>query len=291
MTFFKWVRTYPMTAIMIVVCLVGCPYFAVNGIFEKWQAYNSQVICVDGMGAFTSERKLPAFISADVQRTLTEHQEEVAEKLASFHKVKTSYLEDAVFIGDSRTDTLRLYSGWDMATYYCKTGTNIWAILGDEVVEDKESGRTLTVEQGLEKFKFGKVYIMLGVNELGTGSAETYYQQFKSVVERIRELQPEAVIFVQSIMHVTAAKDAEGTAINNKNINERNHWLEKLADGKSIFYLDENEVLDDENGCLKSDSTFDGVHLKADKVGPWKKFILGHGIELIKPIGSSTGQE
>ena len=32
--------------------------------------------------------------------------------------------------------------------------------------------------------------------------------------------------------------------------------LKKLADNKTIFYLDYNEVLDDENGALKADSTY-----------------------------------
>ena len=134
-----------------------------------------------------------------------------------------------------------------------------------DVVPDDEN---ITIDEELQKHQFGKVYIMLGVNELGTGTAETYYQQFKKVVERIRELQPDALIFVESIIHVSALKDAEGTVINNKEINARNKWLKKLADNKTIFYLDYNEVLDDENGALKADSTFDGVHLQADQLEP-----------------------
>ena len=159
-------------------------------------------------------------------------------------------------------------------TYYVKTGTNIWGIM--DVVPDDEDR---TIDEELQNKQFGKVYIMLGVNELGTGTAETYYQQFKKVVARIRELQPNALIFVESIIHVSAEKDAEGTVINNTEINARNKWLKKLADNKTIFYLDYNEVLDDENGALKADSTFDGVHLQADKIEPWKQFILSHGVK------------
>ena len=145
-----------------------------------------------------------------------------------------------------------------------------------DVVPDDEN---ITIDEELQKHQFGKVYIMLGVNELGTGTAETYYQQFKKVVERIRELQPDALIFVESIIHVSALKDAEGTVINNKEINARNKWLKKLADNKTIFYLDYNEVLEDENGALKADSTFDGVHLQADQLEPWKEYILSHGVQ------------
>ena len=191
-----------------------------------------------------------------------------------FATVDESYFDDALFIGDSRTDTLKMYAGWENTTYYVKTGTNIWDIM--DVVPDDEDR---TIDEELQNKQFGKVYIMLGVNELGTGTAETYYQQFKKVVARIRELQPNALIFVESIIHVSAEKDAEGTVINNTEINARNKWLKKLADNKTIFYLDYNEVLDDENGALKADSTFDGVHLQADKIEPWKQFILSHGVK------------
>lgn len=62
-------------------------------------------------------------------------------------------------------------------SYYVKTGTNIWDIM--DVVPDDEDR---TIDEELQNKQFGKVYIMLGVNELGTGTAETYYQQFKKVV-------------------------------------------------------------------------------------------------------------
>ena len=157
-----------------------------------------------------------------------------------FSKVDLSYLDDAVFIGDSRTETLRLYAGWDNVTYYSKTGTNIWAIMEEDLAKDPDSGEKITVEEALKKQRFGKIYIMLGINELGTGTPESFYQQFKSVVKQIRELQPDAILFVQSIIHVSKVQDGEGTVINNENVNARNKLLQKLADNKMIYYLDGN---------------------------------------------------
>ena len=59
---------------------------------------------------------------------------------------------------------------------------------------------------------------MLGINELGTGTTETFMEEYRAVVERIRQLQPEAVIFVEGIMKVTGNKDSEDPIFNNKNI-------------------------------------------------------------------------
>ena len=100
------------------------------------------------------------------------------------------------------------------------------------------------------------------------------------MVKQIRELQPDAILFVQSIIHVSKVQDGEGTVINNENVNARNKLLQKLADNKMIYYLDGNEVLDDKNGCLNGDYTFDGIHLTADHVDIWTDYILAHGVVL-----------
>ena len=240
-----WARKYPMTMLLIICCLIGGPYFGGQRAIEAYKNYTGKATAADVLGTWTQKAaEHPTLLKADAQGT---KEQQAAKKGGPFTDVDQSYLDDAVFIGDSRTDTLKMYAGWENTTYYVKTGTNIWDIMD--------------------------------VNELGTGTAETYYQQFKKVVARIRELQPNALIFVESIIHVSAEKDAEGTVINNTEINARNKWLKKLADNKTIFYLDYNEVLDDENGALKADSTFDGVHLQADKIEPWKQFILSHGVK------------
>ncbi len=279
-----FVLAYPLTVLMMICCLVGGPYFGGKIIYEKLDAYQHQVLCSNVLETLSGVRPYTQPVLAlKAQRTRQQQVAEEKEKKRRenpYTKVKQSYLDDAVFIGDSRTDTLNLYAGWDNATFFCKTGTNIWAIMDDMVAQDKKTGEAISIDEGLQQQKFGKVYIMLGVNELGTGTAETYYQQFKKVVERIRKLQPDAVIFVESIIHVADFADDEGGYVNNKAIDERNAWLKKLEDkNKKIFYIDANTVLDDENGALRSDWTFDGIHLKAENIGPWKKYILAHGVE------------
>ena len=278
----KWVKTYPLTALMILSCLVGGPYFGGKIIYEQYEAYVARILCEDVLAEYTVQKqKTAALFEINDRNTEEDGMTGLAEgeqKKGLFATVDQSYLDDAVFIGDSRTDTLNLYAGWDNAVSYVKTGTNIWSIMDDEAAPDPETGDMISIDAALQKQTFGKVYIMLGINELGTGTAETFYQQFKKVVERIKELQPEAIIFVEAIIHVSAAKDEEGTAINNKEIDVRNTWLKKLADNQTVFYLDANEVLDDENGALKEEYTFDGVHLKADQLDVWKQFFMEHGI-------------
>ena len=54
-----------------------------------------------------------------------------------------------------------------------------------------------------------------------------------------------------------------------------------------IYYIDENEALDDENHALTASYTYDGIHLQAKYVQPWKDFILAHGV--VKPSAAGGG--
>ena len=76
------------------------------------------------------------------------------------------YFADALFIGDSRTDGLRLYSGIKGADFYCYKGLTVFE-MDDRAVVELDGGK-YTVEQALEKGpQYAKIYISLGINELG----------------------------------------------------------------------------------------------------------------------------
>lgn len=78
---------------------------------------------------------------------------------------------------------------------------------------------------------------MIGINEMGTGTPESFFEAYARAVYKIRELQPDAIIFVQGIMRVAGQKNASDPVFNNTNINIRNVEIETLANGKDIFIL------------------------------------------------------
>ncbi len=201
-----------------------------------------------------------------------------ADKTYEFTQVDEDYFTDALFIGDSRTVGLSEYCKPldEKATFYAKVSLTIYGALGKPFV--KTDSGTITVEEALKKQQFGKIYIMLGLNEMGTGTPETFAEEYSLVVDRIRELQPDALIFIQGIMHVSEKKSRQDKYFTNPKINERNEALSQLADNKTIFYMDMNEAVDDENGNLLAELSFDDVHLKASSYQRWYEFLLNHGI-------------
>ncbi len=194
-----------------------------------------------------------------------------------FETVDKSYFDDAVFIGDSRMVGLHDYSGLDNATYYAEVGMTIFSLF-DKPVAKLADGSMGTIEQALQQKQFGKVYLMVGINELGTGTQERFLQAYQSAVERIQSLQPDAVIFVQGIMYVTEERSKGDAYINNPNIQVRNKNISTLADNRNIFYIDVNEIYSDGKGNLSKEYTFDNAHLKGACYGPWVQFLMEHGI-------------
>lgn len=192
--------------------------------------------------------------------------------------VEEEYFDDALFIGDSRTQGLYEYGGFsENVTFYCKTSLTVYDLFKKNKAFIKEGDRKLTLEQALTEHSFGKIYLMIGINEMGTGTAESFFEEYARAVFRIRQLQPDAVIFLQAIMRVGAQKNASDPVFNNMNIAIRNVEIETLADDQSIFYLDINEVFCDENGNLFDGWSNDQIHLKAKYYAVWKEYLLNHG--------------
>ncbi|NLL80464.1 MAG: acylhydrolase [Clostridiales bacterium] len=196
-----------------------------------------------------------------------------------FVPVDEEYFDDALFIGDSRTVGLYEYAGLEeRAAFYCKTSLTIWDVLDKPIVKVEGQKKPVTIEEALSQKQFGKIYLMVGINELGRGDVDQFMEQYRKVVERIRQLQPDAIVFVEGIMRVAGEKDASDAIFNNTNINVRNEQIALLADNRDIFYIDVNEAVCDEEGNLRAEYTFDQIHLKAAYYEIWKEFLLQHGI-------------
>ena len=191
--------------------------------------------------------------------------------------VGEKYFDDAVFLGDSRTMGISDYSGVN-ADFFCENGMTIYKLLDEKGVTYQKTGEKVNLNQVMQQKQYGKIYIMLGMNELGYRDTNYFVEKYRDVLEQIREWQPQAVIFLMANLHVSEEKNNIQTEFNNININAKNVAEATLADGINVFYLDSNPVFTDENGFLKEDITFDGVHLYANYYMEWMDFIKEHGI-------------
>lgn len=194
-----------------------------------------------------------------------------------YHTVEDDYFADAAFIGDSRTVGMFEYGGLEeISTFYASKGLTIYKLFDAPIVSVEGKKQKITIEEALSNRQFSKIYLMVGINEMGTGTVDTFLAKYKEVVEHLQELQPDAVIYVQGIIKVTTERSGEGDYITNEGIEARNQGLELLADNEKVFYLDVNPLICDETGGMVDSYTYDGVHLKAQYIPIWKDFLKCH---------------
>lgn len=205
-------------------------------------------------------------------------QNEEPEVPLSFCEVSDDYFDDAVFIGDSRVVSLYEYSDWKDATYYCSSGMTLGGVFKDPSGRWKDGNWKVNIADALQQEQYKKVYIMLGINDMGVGDLDYFMNHYTDMVNQIHEWQPDAIIYIMSIMNVSAERNAQGDYINNEAIRVRNERLKELDNGRDTFYLDINSVVCDENGCLNAEYTFDGVHLYAQYVPLWTDYLKTHAI-------------
>lgn len=196
----------------------------------------------------------------------------------TYEKVDKNYFDDAVFIGDSRTVGMQDYSGLDNAQFFAKTGLNVYEVLEDKFIEDPETGKDVSVAHMLKTKRYGKIYFMVGINELGTGNTGTFQKAYERVLRKFRKWQPDAVIYIQGIIPVSKEKASEDAIFNNVNINDKNVAIAQLANGTDTFYLDVSSKLTDKGGYLKADYTFDDVHMYAQYYELWTNYLMKHAV-------------
>ena len=187
-------------------------------------------------------------------------------------------MADALFIGDSRTVGLMEYAGIDGADYFCTVGMSVYNIHKKPVSVPNVGKVTLT--ELLNSKKYGKIYIMLGINEVGYKFSSTV-EKYSELIEFVKGKQSDAVIFIQANLHVTKSRSDSDKVVNNTAINGLNAELAKLADGKSKFYLDANILFDDKTGALSSEKSEDNTHLYAKYYKEWGEWIIKQTASLI----------
>ncbi len=192
--------------------------------------------------------------------------------------VDDSYFSDAVFIGDSRMEGFRNSSGITTGTFFTSVGMSLTSMTNQAIISTSQG--SVTVPAALSGGTYGKIYVMFGANDLGTYDWEEFEDGFISVMERFRELQPEAVIYVCSCIYVEESKVTTGSYVNNENVDTLNAILLEVCEEDGYQYLNLNEIFSDGSGSLISDASSDGIHLNQEYCESMLNYMKTHYISI-----------
>ncbi len=182
--------------------------------------------------------------------------------------VEDSFFSDAVFIGDSLCDGFGAFSGLTQGTFMGVTSLNVYTVWN--------GGR----EQVFQTQKFGKIYIMLGINEIGYGT-EKVAAKYKEMVQKFQSLQPQADIYVQSLLPVCESKTSASDRrnhVSNYYVRELNTALQTVCEECQVYFVNLHEAFADASGGLPAGKCWDAVHLNVPGYKEWLAYLRTHTV-------------
>lgn len=201
-------------------------------------------------------------------------QDAEAQRSAPAPSSQPENFDGALFIGDSRTEGLENYNGLKGAQYYAVKGLMVNTVYTKPAVES--DGERVTVMQALQRNRFSRVYVMLGVNELGWDNTDIFIKDYTKMIKDIKQYQPQAKIFLQSILPVSKKKSASDKIYNNDKIASYNAEIEKIADNENVYYLKVNTAVSNGSGYLPEEASSDGIHLNQKYCKIWCDYLRTH---------------
>lgn len=221
-------------------------------------------------------------VAVDATVTQTESQPPTEEPIV--HPVDAAWFDDAVFVGDSVTLRLSYYADENEgaignAQFVCAGSlgyTNAqWAEDDPTAVHPVYRGKVTLAENCTVATGADKVFIMLGMNDIGLYGVDETLKSADSLVNKILAHTPEAKIYLQSTTPILKGKEIG--ELNNKNIRAFDKKLEQYAQEHGYKYLDLYNQLCDEGGYLKneycSDAEAMGIHFSPAACEIWIEYL------------------
>jgi len=167
-----------------------------------------------------------------------------------------------VFLGNSITEGFEL-EVWFPGQDYLNRG--IAADHLDGLLERLDNSAT-----GLEP---AKLFIMIGINDIGAGRDNTYLKSmFTVLVDTLKQALPGTEIYIHSILPTTARwKNCPP-----RQIRKVNRFLAKLAHKRDLVFVDLHPLFLDGRNYLAQQYTRDGLHLNQEGYAVWVKEIEGY---------------
>ncbi len=173
--------------------------------------------------------------------------------------VDPTEFDNSLFIGDSRTVGISAFGGLGTADVFATKGMSIYRVFTETLEVRSSEGEEVLLEDLLLENTYDRVYIMLGINEIGT-NIDVWSGKYLELVNKVRETQPDAIVYVCANLHITHSRSEKDETYNNTRLNAMNNYAASLADGETIIYVDVNTIFDDSNSALGAAYCTDDFH-------------------------------
>lgn len=198
------------------------------------------------------------------------------------------YFDNVAFVGDSVSLKLSYYAAatgslgkaqfFTAGSLGCANA--LWEV-SEESVHPSYQGKKMLVEDCVAASKADKVYIMLGMNDIGLYGIDDTVKNYETLINAIVEKSPNVQIVVQSMTPMTSTSTILGDSLNNENIKIYNSRLLDMCKEKGWAYVDVASVMYDAEGknlnrdfCSDPDGL--GVHFSETGCDKWVAYLTTH---------------
>lgn len=189
---------------------------------------------------------------------------------------------DACFIGASQTVGLSFFGNKVEPDFFAYAGLNVDSVFENAFINPDGSVAAvsddgtdpeglITTMEALELKHYSRIYLAFGLNELGGWiDYQHFYDSYVKLIGEIKRLQPDAVIYVQSVLPVSRYALETNAKYTNENIDAFNtQYIKSVANATGSSYVNVNALLRCTNGYLARDASSDGIHLSASYCLEW----------------------
>lgn len=183
----------------------------------------------------------------DLNDSMSEQKDSYEKQLKELSDYYTTYL----FLGDSITDF------YDLDKYFEGMPVVNSGISGDTTLDILDN-----MKERVYDYKPDKVILLIGTNDLIHNiSVEEVISNIEEIITKIKENEPKADIYVQSIYPVNDDLDEEMVSVrDNEDIMKINDSIEKYCQDHDCTYINMYDLLTDEDGNFNEEYTEDGLH-------------------------------
>ena len=176
--------------------------------------------------------------------------------------VDASWFGDVCFIGHSQVVAMRMYFDFAGTDYLAEVGFTAPDMLVHKAFH-QSSGRAGSLLRLLENKTYGKVYVMLGINDVSDrkNRIEEFKEPMRRILDIVRETQPEAKLYLISLAPVGRA--APYPVIYNPEVTMLySQAVKDLSREYGAEYIDLYRLLSDADGYMIDEYCVnDGIHI------------------------------
>ncbi len=204
---------------------------------------------------------LPSLVTA--QHTRTEHWRD--RTTLFIIEAETIDTNKVVFLGNSLTE------GFDLRKFFSGSQPVNRGIGGDHI-----DGLLERFDYSVLKLKPSKLFVMIGINDIGAGDPDSLIRSnYQVLLRTILKSLPNTRVYIQSILPTTA----QWSNCPVEKIKGNNKFIEDFSIRFGFTWIDLYSKFVTKEGYLKKDYTTDGLHLNSKGYVYWSALLKKYGLE------------